>query len=113
MYFLDIVFPLQYPMYKPKVSEGGRGWLLSLLLSAIPVHHAALTLSSYHRRMTTAEILSPALRATALVDQEKHLEIAIKSVNQFAQGSCPYDGLDVIMAIVQLMFFEVPTSLSI
>ena len=43
MHFLDSVFPLQYPMYKPEISEGERGWLLSLLLRAKSFYHAALT----------------------------------------------------------------------
>jgi len=107
MHFLDHVFPLQYPMYKPGIPEGGRGWLLALLLRTKPLYHAALALSGYHRRTTTPAKISHPCRAAALVQQEKHLEICIQSVHQFAQNSCPNNGLGIATSVVQLVFFEV------
>jgi len=107
MHFLDHVFPLQYPMYKPKVLEGGRGWLLSLLLRTRPLYHAALALSAYHRRTVTLSNMSDLCRVAALVQQEKHFEICIKSVSEFVRKSCPYKGLGLMDALVQLVFFEV------
>ncbi|TGO36240.1 hypothetical protein BHYA_0131g00180 [Botrytis hyacinthi] len=49
MHYLDIVFPLQFRFYRPLASEGGRGWLLSILLHTRPLYHAALSLSAYHQ----------------------------------------------------------------
>ncbi len=48
MHYLDNVFPLQFPMYKPSFIDGGRGWFLSLLLRTKPLYHAALALASFH-----------------------------------------------------------------
>jgi hypothetical protein len=48
MHYLDYVFPLQFPFYKHSAVNGGRGWLLSLLLQLEPLYHAALSVSSYH-----------------------------------------------------------------
>jgi hypothetical protein len=107
MHFLDNVFPLQYPMYKPGILEGGRGWLLALLLRMKPLYHAALALSAYHRRTIILAKISHPCRVAALVQQEKHLEICMKSVNQFAQNSCPKNGLGIATSVVQLVFFEV------
>jgi hypothetical protein len=50
MHYLDHVFPLQFPFYKPSVAAGGRGWLLSILTTTKPLYHAAISLASYHRR---------------------------------------------------------------
>jgi hypothetical protein len=105
--FLDNVFPLQYPMYKPGILDGGRGWLLSLLLQTKPLYDAALALSAYHRRTVLLARMSHPCRVAALVQQEKYLEACIKSVNQFAQYSCPSKGLGITTAVVQLAFFEV------
>jgi hypothetical protein len=50
MHYLDEVFPLQFPFYKPSVIAGGRGWLLSILTVTKPLYHAALSLAAYHRQ---------------------------------------------------------------
>lgn len=50
MHYLDHVFPLQFPFYKPSVVDGGRGWLLSILTTTKPLYHAAISLAAYHRR---------------------------------------------------------------
>jgi hypothetical protein len=107
MHFLDNIFPLQYPMYKPRVLEGGRGWLLAFLLRAEPFYHAALALTVCHRRTVTLAELSDSCRVAALVQQEKHMETCLKLVNQSAQMSCPNTGLPIEASVVQLMFLEV------
>ena len=94
-------------MYKPGILEGGRGWLLALLLQTKPLYHAALALSAYHRRTIMHAKISHPCRVAALVQQEKHLEICIKSVNQVAQNSCPNKGLGIVTSVIQLVFFEV------
>ena len=107
MHFLDSVFPLQYPMYKPGILEGGRGWLLAVVLRTKPLYHAALALSAYHRRTVTLAKTSRSYRVATLVQQEKHLEICINAINQSAQNSCPKNGLGIVTSVVQLAFFEV------
>lgn len=106
-HFLDNVFPLQYPLYKPGILEGGRGWLLALLFRAEGFYHAALALSAYHRRTIIVATISHPCQVASLVQQEKHLESAIKIVNQFASKACPYIPLGLAAAVVQLIFFEV------
>ena len=54
MHYLDIVFPLLFRFYNPLVSEGGRGWLLTILLRTKPLFHAALSLSAYHQKKLLA-----------------------------------------------------------
>ena len=49
MHYLDYVFPLQFPFYEHSATNGGRGWLLSLLMQLEPLYHAALSISSYHK----------------------------------------------------------------
>ncbi|KAH8821345.1 fungal-specific transcription factor domain-containing protein [Xylogone sp. PMI_703] len=106
MHFIDNVFPLQYPMYKPRILDGGRGWLLALLLRTKPLYHAALAMSAYHRRMTILGETSHFSQAALLVEQEKHVELCIKSVSKFAENSCQYNGLGVTTAVTQLVIFE-------
>ncbi|PVH88372.1 hypothetical protein DL98DRAFT_403861 [Cadophora sp. DSE1049] len=113
MHFLDHVFPLQHPMYKPEVAEGGRSWLLSLLLRTKPLYHASLALSAYHR----GSVLLASQRCAAhhsMVEQERHLAIcleefqdAIKKVGQMVMlKACPRDSLGLMASVVQLIYFE-------
>ncbi|CAL3962325.1 unnamed protein product [Diplocarpon coronariae] len=112
MHFLDNVFPLQHPMYRPGVAEGGRGWLLALLLRTKPLYHASLALSAYHR----GTVLLAAQRhshSCSSAEQEQHLAIclnefqrAIKDVDHWVMKACPRDGLGLMASIVQLIYFE-------
>ena len=42
MHYLDHVFYIQFRFYTPAISQGNRGWFLSLLTKTKPLHHAAL-----------------------------------------------------------------------
>ncbi|KAF7561487.1 hypothetical protein G7046_g2665 [Stylonectria norvegica] len=109
MHYLDHVLPLQYPMYDLKVSEEGRGWLLHLILRTKPLYHAVSALSAYHRRETMFASIEHPRRAATLIQQETHLEMAIQAVTLAAQSACPRRGLSMVIAINQLMFFELFT----
>ena len=113
MHFLDNVFPLQYPMYKPGILEGGRGWLLNLLLRTKPFYHAALALSAYHRRSVMLAKVSHLDQITALLQQKKHHEICMNLVHQSAQECSPNIGLGNVASMVQSVFVEVPFNLKV
>ncbi|KFY44494.1 hypothetical protein V494_01451 [Pseudogymnoascus sp. VKM F-4513 (FW-928)] len=110
MHFLDHVFPLQYPMYRPGIEAGGRGWLLSSLLHTESLYHAALSLGAYHRRTAAPTMLSQPSQIATLVQQEKHLETCIKSLNAFSQKACHNSELGVMMTVTQLSFLELFTN---
>jgi len=116
MHFLDNVFCLQYPLYKPGVNEGGRGWLLSLLLRTKPLYHASLALSAYHRStISLAENRCP----YGVTEQQEHLaiclkelQLAMKNIGELVSdvSTCPKTGLGTMASSVQLIFFEVSDS---
>jgi hypothetical protein len=119
MHYLDNVFPLQFPMYKPSILEGGRGWLMALLLKMKPLYHATLALSSYHRRkVALSETSHHMCQVASVIEQEKHLATCLgefqrlmRSINESLQVSaCPQGGMSVMALVVQLIFFEVFTS---
>ncbi|KAF5876912.1 putative regulatory protein [Botrytis fragariae] len=81
MHYLDIVFPRQFRFYRPLASEGGRGWLLSILLRTRPLYHAALSLSAYHQSATYTGIGSKA-SDNILEDLQKHHCLALVGLRQ-------------------------------
>lgn len=114
MNFLDNVFPLQYPMYKPAIHEEGRGWLLALLLRTKSLYHGALAVSAYHRRVRMLSKSGPPCRIACSIDQGKHLEICLAEfrqsmdpINKSVCGACLSQGIGMVALIVQLIFFEV------
>jgi C6 transcription factor Pro1 len=90
MHFLDKIFPLQYLMYAPEILEGGRSWLLALLFRTKPLYHAALALSSYHRRMMIITKIPHPCRVVAMVQQEQRdLLDGIAIGYEIGQPVCP------------------------
>lgn len=106
MHFLDNVFPLQYPMYNPGVSEGGRGWLLLLLLQARPLYHAALAVSACHRRSVLHAKVGHSHQVAVSV-QQRHSDFCVKLAQQSEQINFPGNGSGMVAALVQLVFLEV------
>ena len=106
MHFLDDIFPLQYPMYKPSVLEGGRGWLLPLVLRMQPLYHAALSFGAYYRA-TALPCTSQSSQVAAKIEQGKHFEMCIAALNEFAKRSCPQRKLRIVTTVIEMVFYEV------
>lgn len=115
MHFIDNVFPLQYPVYKPSIAEGGRGWVISLLLRSKPLYHACLALASFHRGAVMLELRRGPCGSAVVIEQEKHLAICLKDFRESIEGvsnliggdNCPKNNLGLMACIVQLIYFEV------
>jgi hypothetical protein len=113
MHFLDHVIPAQYPFYHPRPLDGGRGWLLSLLLHTKPLYHGALALSSYHRLISILAEARPACRALAAARHQQHLESCLREVqrtmrdmNQIKPGPQDFE-VGTVISVIQLVFSEV------
>ncbi|KAL3490616.1 fungal-specific transcription factor domain-containing protein [Aspergillus germanicus] len=112
MNFLDEIFPLQYPVYKPDILEGGRGWLLHLLLRTKPLYHAALALSSYHLMISGFSMISPECRVFSVVKKEERLAMCLEEVQKTIRGvqlftrERSHNALGLLASVVQLVFFE-------
>jgi hypothetical protein len=47
MYYFDYFFPLLFPLYRPPLFEGGRSWLLDIVMQSQAMEQTTLCLSSY------------------------------------------------------------------
>ena len=113
MHFLDNVFSLQYPLYNPTVSEGGRGWLFSLLLTSPPLYHASLALAAYHKRINllsnnrhyTGEVIEEERQLSTSLNEFQH---ALKDLKKWMKlNVCPLQTLGLMASTVQLIYYEV------
>lgn len=116
MVYLDHVFPFLFPYYRPSLSEGGRGWLLSLLRSNKAVYHTALSLSSYFFSVVlgnTGEGEGPCqARGRHQLQQQQELALQEMRNNMTAinargiEGRLP-ESVGVLNGIIQLLLFDV------
>lgn len=111
MHFIDTVFSLQFPTYSPDVIDGGRGWLLVILLRSKPFYHAALAISSYHRRMIVLAETNQQFQIAAMSQQENHLGASLSLINHQAEDYSTID-LGIAMCNVQFVFYEVIAELN-
>jgi hypothetical protein len=47
MFYFDHFFPFLFPFYKPRLLEGGRGWIMELVIDNQAMWHTTLCLSTY------------------------------------------------------------------
>jgi hypothetical protein len=118
MHYLDFVIPIQYPFYDP-VMEGGRGWLLGLLMRARPLYSAALSLAAYHRKVSSTKLSSRdrkevgerpgELYSLALHGLREHVgDLSKKGLREGLK-----DSIEILACVIQLIMFEVSRSLSL
>jgi hypothetical protein len=118
MHYLDHIFPLQFPFYKPSVSEGGRGWLLDLILRTRPLFHAVLSLKLCHMQSSQSPANLNKCDLNVLEDIEKHHTLALSELRSHIDGLELSTGsvnvarkIEILACMMQLVSFEVSSSL--
>ena len=109
MHYFDYVFPLQFRFYTQGLEQGGRGWLLWLLMKAGPLYHAALSLAALHQY--TLRYHDQTAKYAELNDYHSK---ALKDLQLFLQENQGANGLretskqiEVLACGVSLISFEV------
>ena len=121
MAYLDYVFPLLFPFYRPSILEGGRSWLLVLLMKNKGLCHTAISLVSYFLSVVPV-IPGPAHQmcsSKTWEELQKQTDLAIKtvqfdleSVNNRGVHNDLHDSAYLMESIVQLLGFEVIMNLT-
>lgn len=112
MSYLDYAFPLLFPFYQPSVFEGGRAWLLTLVLQSAEFYHNVLGLAAYFY-CAVPVMPGPAEDACAQKAQEElgvHMERAVREVKCSLRSVCDgslEESVRVLGSVVQLIGFEV------
>jgi hypothetical protein len=115
MHYLDVVFPNQFPFYSPSPSDGGRGWLLLIILRTKPLYHAALSMAAYHQQTQNFErSRSQTLQKGTVDTLQSHHSLAIKelrhhldSFKQEERAQSLEGNIEVLACIVFLISLEV------
>ena len=117
MHYLDHVFPLQFPFYKPSVMVGGRGWLLSILMTTKPLYHAAISLAAYHRRSMLCRDSASKDHGFDLEPLERQYARALSELRQYLakigdknKPRTQVENIDVLSCLAMLISLEVGIS---
>lgn len=117
MHYLDHVFPLQFPFYKPSVVAGGRGWLLSILTTTKPLYHVAISLAAYHRRSILRCDGASKGHRQDLESLERQYARALSELRHYLaklgdknEARTQVENIDVLSCLVMLISLEVGIS---
>ncbi|KUJ13543.1 uncharacterized protein LY89DRAFT_672750 [Mollisia scopiformis] len=108
MYYMDCVFPMQFKMYNPAPAEGGRGWLLSLLLRTPPLYYMSLALAAHC--MEVLEIPngsdeSKGVTSAQLASALQNLQQYITMFNEQPGPGSLEENIKVLVCIMQMIGF--------
>jgi len=110
MYYLDYVFPIQFRLYNPTALEGGRGWLLSLLLRTPPMYHMTLAMSAHCFEMIEVPNGAKERKQASLAQLGsalQNLQQYIRVYSQQKDTRSMEDSMKVLGCILQMTAFVV------
>ena len=113
MHYFDHVLPLQFSFYSPSIFEGGRGWLLSILVRTKPLYHVVLSLAAYHQQSVLVRGSGVPCKASLAKLQERHIDCInvlrshLEKFSREAQVKSSEDLVDIMACICFLIALEV------
>ncbi|PVH88937.1 hypothetical protein DL98DRAFT_389687, partial [Cadophora sp. DSE1049] len=115
MTYLDYVFPVLFPFYRPSILEGSRGWMLVLIMKNRGTYHTVISLASFF--FSVVPMLpgseNKMCASMTLEELQKQADLAIKTVLRDSlelsnQEEQPLrESADLMGNVVQLLSFEI------
>lgn len=111
MYYLDLIFPMQFRHHKHEATFSSRSWLFSLVKRIKPLQHSMLSLSALHQH-TLNQQNSSGLRQDSIVEElTEHHSSTLSELRQFIHNqtndSLPDNHVPILACCVQLVSFDV------
>jgi hypothetical protein len=116
MFYFDHFFPFLFPFYKPLLLEGGRSWIMELVVGNQAMWHTTLCLSTYFVSVTLDGAIygHNVCKALAWEKLLKQMNATFMTLQHNLQETAPSDTQDSIVrtsrimgSIVQLQRFEI------
>ena len=110
MFYLESVLPFLFPFYQPSLLQGGRSWILEMMISSPVVRQATLCQSSYYLSLARGtanydgpwETVLAQTRDAFAVLRQSLLVIDGPAITEHMHGA-----VRIMASIVQLLRFEV------
>ncbi|KAH9223844.1 fungal-specific transcription factor domain-containing protein [Leptodontidium sp. 2 PMI_412] len=115
MSYLDYVFPVLFPFYRPSILEGSRSWMLVLIMKNRGIYHTIISLTSFFFSVVPMIQSSDYKMCESMNSEElqKQADLAIKTVlhdslELSSQTEQPLrESADLMGNVVQLLSFEI------
>jgi hypothetical protein len=108
MFYLEHLFPFLFPFYNPSLLQGGRAWILEMMISSPVVRNAFLCQSSYF--LSLARGTGDAVWETVLM-QTRDAFVVLRQALQVIDGSGITEHLHgtvrIMASIMQVQRFEI------
>lgn len=109
-FHLEYVLPFLFPFYNPSILEGGRSWILEMMISSPVVRQATLCQSSYFFSLARGVTADDSTWEAVLAQTRDAFSILRQSL-QFIHGSSITEHLHgavrILASIMQIQRFEV------
>lgn len=110
MYYLESVLPFLFPFYQPSLLQGGRSWILEMMISSTVVRQATLCQSSYYLSLARGVASYDCAWGTVLAQTRDAFAVLRQSL-QVIDGPGITEHLHgavrILASIMQLQRFEV------
>jgi C6 transcription factor Pro1 len=110
MFYLEHVFPFLFPFYRPSLLQGGRAWILEMMISSPAVRRATLCQSSYFFSLARGTATHDVVWETVLTQTRDAFGI-LRQALQVISGSSIAEHLHgavrVMASIMQVQRFEI------
>ncbi|KAI8630253.1 fungal-specific transcription factor domain-containing protein [Xylariaceae sp. FL1651] len=111
MFYIDNVFPFLFPFYQPPLLQGGRAWVLEMMMTSPVVRQAALCQSSYFFSLSRGTANGGPPWDTAVLAQTREAFGVLRQALQVMTGSNITEHLHgavrVMSSIMQVQRFEI------
>ena len=110
MFYLETLLPFLFPFYRPPLLQGGRAWVLEMMISSPVVRHATLCQSSYFFALTRGTAPQSVVEQTILMQTKDAFKVLRESL-QVIDGSSVtehlYGAVRIMASILQVQRFEI------
>ncbi|KAB5578140.1 fungal-specific transcription factor domain-containing protein [Coniochaeta sp. 2T2.1] len=110
MFYLDNVLPFLFPFYRPSPLNGGKSWILELVISSPVLRQATLSQSSYFFSVARHTVSCQIIWETMLEQSKETFAVlgqSLQVINASNTTEHLHGSVRILTAIMQLQRFEI------
>lgn len=112
-FYLEHVFPFLFPFYRPSIFQGGRAWILEMMISSPVVRQATLCQSSYFFSLARGTVNHDRSWETVLTQTRNAFSMlrqALQVMNNSDIAEHLHGAVRIMTSIMQVQRFEIAMS---
>ena len=109
-FYLDHLLPFQFPFYRPSVLEGGKSWILEMLIKSPVIRKTACCQSSYFFSLARGATESDGLWEAVLIQSKEAFEMlreALQVIESAGIAEHLHGAVRILASIMQVQRFEI------